>query len=233
MAPSQSKIHASLRSLLAKRPGWQTVLKTIDRYEASPTSYHDDRAMVLLCVSLLEQALEEALLTQFLCAYDAPPGRDRLFGGDGGAVSTFAGKITLGHALGLYGSYLRDDLDRLRRIRNVFAHARTTLKLDSPVITGALVFHLFNEDLVAFGGIERHNTPKGKFLGAIGLCLIHFFLTVKRTRRGRPRAYRTSVIFHASPAPSPRRPTRPPRSRPTRGDPTNPQPPRPPRSSPG
>lgn len=217
----KSKVDASLRSLLAKRPGWMTSLRTIDQFERERPPFTDDRAMVLLCVALIEQALEDAILARCTKYYDEPPGRDRLFGGDpgSGAINSLSAKITIAHAMHLYGDYLRDDLSRLRRIRNVFAHAKTRLSLDSPPIADALHFNLLDPALPRnFAGAERTTTNRGKFLAVCGLSLIHFYRLVRITKRHRPRLIKKGAVFDASPTPSPRKPKPPARMRPSRGD---------------
>ena len=219
MAQSRSKIDASLRSLVAKRPGWMAAFRTIDRFEQEKPPFTDDRAMVLLCVAVVEQALEEAILARCQRLYDDPPGRDKLFGSDGGAIAALSAKITTAHAMGLFGAYLRDDLTRLRHIRNTFAHARTRLSLASPPIAAALEFNLSDPNLPHnFKGAERMSTPRGMFLAACGLCMIHLYRVVKVSRRHRPRTTRNGSVFDASPPPSPRKPTRPRPVRPTRDD---------------
>lgn len=53
---------------------------------------------------------------------------------ESGPISTFARKIALGHALGIYDKRMKDDLDIIRKIRNVFAHAKRMVKFENPAI---------------------------------------------------------------------------------------------------
>jgi DNA-binding MltR family transcriptional regulator len=54
-----------------------------------------------------------------------------------GPISTLAAKIKLGHALGVYAKTLRDDLDLMRHIRNLAAHAKEAVDFSSPEIMEA------------------------------------------------------------------------------------------------
>jgi hypothetical protein len=234
MASTRSKINAALRSLLGKRRGQNAIISIIDKYERQMPPYKDDREMVLLCTALVEQTLESAILASCLARFEKSSDRDRLFGGDpesGGAVSTFAGKIILGQALGLYGEYLKDDLDRLRRIRNVFAHAKTKLTLETSAIKNALSFNLFDPNLSGFAG-ARTSTPRGRFLGVAGLSVIHLLRVIQAHKPLRPRGRPTKWVFEGSPKTLPHKRVRQRHERPSRDDPKSATRARPPRSSP-
>jgi hypothetical protein len=197
---SRSKIDAALRSILAKRPRSLTALTTIDRFETGTPVEGDDRGVVLVAVALVEQLLEDAILCRCVRQYEEQPLRDKLFGGtpeSGGALTTFAAKITMGHALGLYGNHVRQDLDRLRKIRNVFAHAKTKLSFTSPAIKDALVFNLYDPALTKLGSAKRAKTPKGKFLGVAAISMIHLNLTRGGAlrSRARPKVRRPHIYF--------------------------------------
>jgi hypothetical protein len=193
MSLSRSKINAALRSLLSKRTRSMTALSTIDRFQSGETVEGDDRGIILVSVALIEQELEELILTGCLKEFSKLPHRNRLFSGDsevGGAVTTFAAKITLGHALGLYGDKAREDLDRLRRIRNVAAHSKTRLTFNTPAIRTALAsFNMISPDssLSSIRKSPRSKGPKGKFLAVCGMFMIYLHVQAKKNRRFRPR----------------------------------------------
>ena len=48
----------------------------------------------------------------------------------------FSAKITAGRALGLYDEQVEDDLNRIRKIRNEFAHALLSISFENEVIIG-------------------------------------------------------------------------------------------------
>lgn len=199
MASSHSKVNAALRSLLAKRPKSLTALGIVDRFEAgSPLEPGDDRGVVLVSTALVEQLLEDAILVHCLKSYESPPDRDRLFGGDpatGNAVGSLHAKIILGNALGLYGPNFRDDLDRLRRIRNVFAHAKMPLSLKSQAIKGALEFRLLDPNYSTWKA--RAKGPRGKFINFVGISMIFLYTIASRNRRYRPRARPNRTFFYS------------------------------------
>jgi hypothetical protein len=200
MAPSRSKINAALRSLLAKRPRPLTALATIDRFDRDNQSTDYARGVILVSAALAEQLLEEAILTRCLKKFTKPPYRDVLFSGDpesGGAVTTFAAKITLGHALGLYGNLAREDFDRLRRVRNVAAHAKTKLTFESPAIKNAVQsLHILGEAYGNVGKSRRARTTKAKFLASCAMSMIFLYFTVRNSRRFRPRLGPKRAFFY-------------------------------------
>ena len=141
---------AALRSLLAE-PGslddvWDDLLgKAIgDRPNMRVAraligvKEYDDRSAVLVFGAMLDQHLEQAIgavlystrkRTKKLFAYDDKEG--------GGVLSTFAAKIKMGHALGLYGDEMLDDLELIKLIRNVFAHARVSVDFKHSAVAEA------------------------------------------------------------------------------------------------
>jgi hypothetical protein len=59
---------------------------------------------------------------------------DALFYNEQAPLSTFYGRIMVGHAIGIYGMMVREELDVIRRVRNVFAHAMRPLSFSHPFI---------------------------------------------------------------------------------------------------
>jgi len=54
-----------------------------------------------------------------------------------GPLSSFSGQIKVGYAMGIYDAAIRRDLDRMREIRNTFAHSIHPLKFTTPAIMAA------------------------------------------------------------------------------------------------
>jgi hypothetical protein len=77
-----------------------------------------DRSVAIILSAEVERFLEFAILAKFTNI----AGKDKLIGSDG-PIATFSRKIQIGYAMGLYNSELRDDLDRIRDVRNDFAHS--------------------------------------------------------------------------------------------------------------
>jgi hypothetical protein len=97
------------------------------------TAHH--RAAAIMASVSVENALEYALTFRFgslanvsdvsmfegLFRYPKP-------------LSSFAAKIEIGYATGVYGLLTRDDLNTIRKIRNAFAHATIIIDFDTPEI---------------------------------------------------------------------------------------------------
>jgi hypothetical protein len=80
----------------------------------------DERTAGIVAGSIVENSLAIAIQTR-MRALD-PGEKKQLFEGSTAPMGTFHTKIMIGYAVGLYSYRVRDDLDRLREIRNKFAH---------------------------------------------------------------------------------------------------------------
>src|ERR1035437_7361924 len=105
------RMRERLSALIRNRADPQEWVAQIERYRNGHSDPSEDRAFALVSAAFLERRLEDALLTRCTANMDDLADRARLFGGDQkGAIEGFAGKITVGFALGLYNELLRDDL---------------------------------------------------------------------------------------------------------------------------
>jgi hypothetical protein len=210
VALSRSKVNSALSKLLAKRPRPLTAIGTLDQFEAALPSSTDDRGMALVSSAIIEQLVEEAVLSYCTKKFEKD-WRQRLFGSgpDGQAVQGFYGKIMLGHALGIYNTAFFEDLDRIRRIRNVFAHARMPLTFKSKSLQDACAFHVLDPRLTDFGKAERsRGSPQKAFLAAVSLMSIVLYTLANKNRRYRPRAKKNKSWVYAEPLPLPDKPTK-------------------------
>jgi hypothetical protein len=131
-------------------------------------------------------------------------------GPDGQAIQGFYGKILVGHALGIYNTAFFEDLDRIRRIRNVFAHARMPLSFKSKSLRTVCDFHVLDPRLTQFAEAERtRGSPQKAFLSAVALLSIVLYTLANKNRRYRPRAKVNKTWVYAEPPPSLDRPTKP------------------------
>lgn len=94
-------------------------------YDEAERYYHEldgenPRAAAILAASDFEVTLQNEIAAKFVRLNREI--RDALFSGYG-PLSTFAAKIDIGYALGLYGKQTRIALKSVKRIRNNFAHA--------------------------------------------------------------------------------------------------------------
>lgn len=95
---------------------------------------HDasDRSAAILISANVARDLEQLIMSSIISTTDEDV-KSRLLGRDG-ALSSFYGNIYLGHAIGLYGQEVLNNLEAIRRIRNVFAHAPSMVCFDLPEI---------------------------------------------------------------------------------------------------
>jgi Domain of unknown function (DUF4145) len=88
------------------------------------------RAAVIMVGASLEDALRWSMESRFIDGL-TPDCLRSLFEVDGAPLGSFHSKISVGHALGMYGSIGRDDLSAIKRIRNQFAHASRSITFDT------------------------------------------------------------------------------------------------------
>jgi len=88
-----------------------------------------DYEAAMLSASLLEYMLMQAITTKFI-----PLGKDHLdslFSHDGaGPLCTFSAKIKLSYALGILSPETRSQIERIRIVRNHFAHHKDKTSCD-------------------------------------------------------------------------------------------------------
>jgi hypothetical protein len=90
----------------------------------------DDRTAAILGGSMLENELALLIMSRLRRLTRAE--HTRVFDREGAPLWTFHDKIEMGYALRLYGPAIRDELHRIRRIRNKFAHHLSVRKFGSP-----------------------------------------------------------------------------------------------------
>lgn len=93
----------------------------------------DDRSLAILMSSSLERALERFFLEKIrpLSREDT----EGLFERDGAPLASFSAKIKIGYAFQIFGKHTRDELNRIRVIRNQFAHAIRPIGFSTPQIS--------------------------------------------------------------------------------------------------
>lgn len=125
-----SAVKSRLADLSGLRPDevrWN-IRQTID---ASP-----DSAAALLASAQLDVALEQAISCRFVGSEKIH--RQHLFEGSSPLASTVA-KIHLAYALGIFGEITRDDMLKICRVRNIFAHARVPLDFNTQAIKNTIL----------------------------------------------------------------------------------------------
>jgi DNA-binding MltR family transcriptional regulator len=95
-----------------------------------------DRAVALVAATILDQFLKTALLARFVKLNSTED--DEIFGpSDSAPLSSFSARIKVAYALGIYDRDFRKDLDMIRNIRNVFAHAHGHVDFHTPAVVDA------------------------------------------------------------------------------------------------
>lgn len=121
----------SLRTLSSEVPDPETVeqlLLNLHRQE--------DRAAAIVGASLVESALQERLVRSFDSVAEGL--EPKLFE-DRGPLSDFNSKILVAQAFAVVPDRLADDMQRIRKIRNCFAHARVTVSFNEPLIAKEVI----------------------------------------------------------------------------------------------
>jgi len=91
----------------------------------------NDRAAAIVGASLVESTLQELIGSAMLNnALDLP---EKLFE-NRGPLSDFNSKILIAQAFGLISDRMASDLQRIRKVRNCFAHARVHVDFETPVV---------------------------------------------------------------------------------------------------
>ena len=186
----RARAFESIRRLISQRFSEDDSFDTILHFNdpAKATEYVD-RAAALVATTMVEQALETAILSHFINLSESE--RSELFWSDKDApLASFSSRIRIGYALGVFGPRVRDELTCIRNIRNVFAHSIAHITFDSNEIRPAcdqLNYPQFFK--FAFTQIfQTPDTPKEKFLVTCQLVTMYLF-----TRPGdQPKKYSRS-----------------------------------------
>lgn len=104
---------------------------------SSPLAEHaTDQTIALVFGAAVEQSLEIAIATHFVLDEDSCR---RMFNdpNDMAPIATFATKISMGYALGIYEKHIRDELKLIKAIRNAFAHSAAEIDFSDDRIAKA------------------------------------------------------------------------------------------------
>jgi DNA-binding MltR family transcriptional regulator len=119
----------------------------------------DDRAAVIVAVSLIEDRLAATIKTCLHCHdKDAVAA---MFEGMG-PLRNFSAQVRLGFLIGIYGEAMRDTLNQLGRIRNRFAHELNVNSFAHPRVNG-LVNNLNTDPIITS---IKHESIKNAFVGS-------------------------------------------------------------------
>lgn len=177
--PSLRDRRRALLALSRWRPETDEALNAFEDFERRPDPGFEDRAVVLVSATLLEQVLELAILAH--CRPMEPGQEQRLFGSDRESfVSNLYGKTILAYALRMLDDDMLSDLDRIREIRNQFAHSALRIDFGTPEVADLCEFNVIDAmRRRSSEPVERVDTPKKAFLGAASLTYLFILLNIK------------------------------------------------------
>jgi len=135
-----------------------------------------DRATALIGGALLDTALKLLICTQFRELTNEQA--DDIFDGPTASLSSFSAKIRIAHALGFYGSKTLQDLERVKTIRNTFAHTLVPITFETEEVNAVcnnltVAFQLVGHDRIQ-KYIDDPYTPKNRFIISVSFVLGSF-----------------------------------------------------------
>lgn len=136
-----------------------------------------DRGCALMAAAYLDTALMELLQRFFV---DDQKASKHILDGTG-VLSSFAARIELAYLIGLISPKLREDLNRIRRIRNEFAHTSSEVRFDDPEIA-KLCNDLYHHPLVN----QLPRSPRAKFI-TVSMSVLGAIHATTRTTEHRPK----------------------------------------------
>lgn len=161
---------------------------------SSPLSaFATDQTIALVFGAAIEQALEVAISTHFVLDDD---GCARMFNlpNDLPPIPSFAVKISLGYALGIYERHIRDELNLIKAIRNAFAHSAAELSFDDSRIIDACAHLWLPKKWKDSEKLNRGEnwTPREQYMTSAKFL----FLYLENPDRGiKPKRYSTSPFY--------------------------------------
>lgn len=176
-------------------PEGERIWADIAHWVVAHRAEESDRAVAILGASMLEDALESAL-RRALVEHSVTRG---LFGRQG-PLATFAAKSDMAFAMGVLSEWEWRDLDRIRRVRNHFAHALRARSFDeqpASQLCDALFMAEFRR-----GRTARKPDRRAAFTATCGLLAA--LLSGTRSKRPKPSPFE-AIRRHCLAPPPPRR----------------------------
>jgi hypothetical protein len=168
-----TKIRALSRPL--DIPGGDDLTAPLDEIAQGPP-----RATVIVGTALLEDALRWCL-----CGYLIPRGyrmalpeadQNAVFDNEAAPLNTFHAKIVMGYSLGIYGNITRDDLYRIKRVRNVFAHSFRPITFDTKEVAKECLELRYLNTLIATKSrnpLQQATDARYTFIQTARMMIIH------------------------------------------------------------
>jgi DNA-binding MltR family transcriptional regulator len=167
---SQRRALDALNRLTNQRPDSDELFSILQSIMRGPEHPHLpklnlDHTAAIMGASILENALEAAILRKLVTLTS----QEQSLVFREGPLSAFTAKIRVGHALGIYGSGMKDDLLSIKAVRNVFAHAHTHVDFGTQEIVDLCsTFSILNkEDLWPSPEFPRPVKARDEYLASI------------------------------------------------------------------
>lgn len=143
----------SLRKLAKKFPAPPELRKILD--EARD---HSDRSAAIIVTAVIEALLEKLIVRRQI--HTTSQLIEQLFK-NRGPLSDFHSKILIAVAFGIVTPQMGEEFHRLKRVRNVFAHATVDVTFDTPEIAQEIE----GSPMLAamYGAAEKSNPPEKPF----------------------------------------------------------------------
>lgn len=123
----QSERKLTLTSLSRTLPSAEEITAIIESLERD-----DDRAAAIVGGELVNSALMTALICRFV-EMNAKQ-KDAMFYGSTSPLHSFSARILMGRAIGVYGPVTEKRLNKIRAVRNAFAHTLVPLNFDHALV---------------------------------------------------------------------------------------------------
>jgi hypothetical protein len=139
-----SKAISEIQRLLKAVPDEIELVSKIHQMEKEANKGIDantTRSFVLISVGILEHALAAAIGSHLI---DDKAIRQKILDGDGereGIIKTIYARNLIAHALDIYGSNTHKDINSVRQIRNLCAHAKSGVDFSSEKLKPLSHFH--------------------------------------------------------------------------------------------
>jgi hypothetical protein len=165
---SPSEIFATLKALAKEIPDDSRIRGLLRLIENRHLG--SDYAIATIGASLIERALEAAIVSRFV-PFDTKTGkslRKWLFSfQQKGPLADLGARSRFGLVLGLYGEPTFEDLEKIRTVRNLFAHSPSLRKFsDRPIARACMQFNV--TDFVFRHEPARQEPPQGAY---VTVCL--------------------------------------------------------------
>src|SRR5215211_4864291 len=135
----------------------------------------DGRAAALILASLVDNNLEACIGLRFVRL--GKRRFDNMFRNPRAPLGSFSSRIAVAYALGIIDGEARCQLDRIRDIRNAFAHAMLVISFDDPLIAKACR-KLDHNRLIPGIFTLRDDTARGRYTLASTFAIIRLLHAV-------------------------------------------------------